>query len=473
MARSSGRVGVESFRAGEFNHARSGIRYRMLEDQGRYFFEFSRAGEAMSGRRPLDFFIGSGAAGRSYLVAAGGFLFQAPVSWYAQQRRWDISPGFDGYETLNLSRPIEVACLKCHASRVQPRAATQNGYAETPFLEGGIACERCHGQGAAHAAGKTAEIVNPAKLGSRERDAVCAECHLTGQARVEKRDGTLVAFVWASAAESGFTVTSHYEKLWQSRCKKAAGDRLWCGTCHDPHAPPAASRRSQHFRQKCLECHPAAHERQRDRQDCIRCHMPAGPVLDVAHTVYTDHSIPRAAAGKRTVRLDRRLVPFWGGAAEPRELGLAYLEVAHREGNPSDLDRAFELLRQARAKGDDDPPLLTRLAFLYDRAGDPQQSAELYERALREDGGQVDAAVNLGSMLARRGQWQGAIELWQAALAANPGAEAAQINLALAHLTRGRREEARAAVRRALEFNPDLPAARKLLVELTARAPQR
>ena len=37
---------------------------------------------SVHGSRPLEYFIGSGTVGRSYLYSLDGFLYQAPVSWY-------------------------------------------------------------------------------------------------------------------------------------------------------------------------------------------------------------------------------------------------------------------------------------------------------------------------------------------------------------------------------------------------------
>ena len=34
------------------------------------------------------------------------------------------------------------------------------------------------------------------------------------------------------------TVTGHVEKLAASMCKQKSGDRMWCGSCHDPHQLP-------------------------------------------------------------------------------------------------------------------------------------------------------------------------------------------------------------------------------------------
>ena len=110
---------------------------------------------------------------------------------------------------------------------------------------------------------------------------------------------TVSVFVW-SGATAEMKVNSHFEKLAQSRCKIESGERLWCGSCHDPHSLPAEAEKAAYFRQKCVTCHasnaackasPAV--RARNGDNCIECHMPKNPVIDVAHAVYTDHSIPR------------------------------------------------------------------------------------------------------------------------------------------------------------------------------------
>ena len=86
MAMSSGRVGAGSFQEkfdrGEFSHALSGVSYRVYRDghQPRFSFDFSAAGAGIHGTRPLEYYIGSGTVGRSYLFSVDGFLYQAPVS---------------------------------------------------------------------------------------------------------------------------------------------------------------------------------------------------------------------------------------------------------------------------------------------------------------------------------------------------------------------------------------------------------
>ena len=194
--------------------------------------------------------------------------------------------------------------------------------------------------------------------------------------------------------------------------------------------------------------------------------MPAGEVTDVANAVYTDHSIPRLAKAKKAGGAeDLELVPFWGERARPRELGLAYLRIASRQNSGAGYARAFKLLKEAEADGAADGKLLTQLAYLYDRAGDEQRAALLYERALRTEPAEVEAAVNLGAILLHRGRTQDAIHVWKDALSRNPGLEAARMNLALAHFRAGNPAAARAVLLKALEYSPDLPAARKLLSE--------
>ena len=122
----------------------------------------------------VRFALGSGTRGIAFLIERDGFLFQSPIAWFAQQRRWDISPGYGEFTTQpNFERPIQPDCLFCHANQFRPVAGTLNRY-EPPIFQGhAIGCERCHGPGALHVerGGRSAEpdltIVNPARSGPR------------------------------------------------------------------------------------------------------------------------------------------------------------------------------------------------------------------------------------------------------------------------------------------------------------------
>lgn len=493
MAMSSGRAGSsafpEKFDGAEFSHERSGVRYRVSRERENYSFDFDKASPeaTIHGSRPLEFFIGSGAVGRSYLFAVDGFLYQAPVSYYSGPGKWGLSPGYQQHDRLYLNRAVEPGCLECHASRLQPRPGTQNGFATPPFLEPGVSCERCHGPGESHIAkmkpgrtGASPEIVNPAKLDPSRRESVCAQCHLCGQARIvkaqsfrpgERISGYAAVFVW-SGGDPEMKVTSHFENLARSKCKRAGGDRLWCGTCHEAHSTPSQSA----FRTKCLQCHETAackesQTRRRERQDnCIECHMPRNPVSDVEHAVYTDHSIPRRPRPFRASSgSGETLVPFGSSQASTRDLALAYASLA----GIGYQSRAEKLLRAAQDESPDDVQVLLHLAYIYGRTSREEKAIPLYERVLRADPAQTVAAVNLASALIKRGRAAEAMRLWKDALSRSPGLEAASLNLASAQFRSGDLSSAEITLVKTLNLNPDNSVARKLLADVRKAAPTR
>jgi hypothetical protein len=239
--------------------------------------------------------------------------------------------------------------------------------------------------------------------------------------------------------QSVFKATSHVEKMYASRCKQASGERLWCGTCHDPHAVPAAGNRSSWYRTKCLGCHEPEVCKRGD--DCITCHMPKGRVVDGGHGVLTDHSIPRA-----THRLafespaPWRLAGFSRGVPGTRELGLAYAEVFLKTGDRRQRDEAIRLLEQAPR----DTAVAVRLADLYQRTGRAGLAEELYRVALEREPSNRVALVNLAGIVASRGGLVDAIAMWRAALKQNPCLDEAAMNLVTALSALGDRAEAEA-----------------------------
>lgn len=497
MAKTSGAVGGsvfrESFAHAAFSDAASGASYRVSPALGGYRLEFSRDA-TIAGERLLKWFVGSGHTGRSYLFSLDGFLFQSPVSYYSAAARWDVSPGYQRSSSINLTRPVEPRCLQCHASRLDRVAGTENGFRAPPFLEGGIGCERCHGPGRDHVArmssrtGGSGGIVNPARLAPARRDSVCAQCHLTGAARVARLrprhdvyqpGGSLAEysafFVWAGSDLPAMKVASHFERLQQSRCKKASGDRLWCGTCHDPHGEPEPAVRAAYYRARCEQCHRSADckapapMRAAAQDNCIACHMPKSPVIDAQHAVYTDHSIPRRPrVATQSPSASGTLVAFWKTPADQRDLALAYASVA---GDDARLcQRATALLRQAELHNPQDAPVLAQLAQLDDAGGDTAGAAALYERVLRSDPANTAAAVNLGTIRMQQNRAPEAMRLWEDALSRNPALTTARVNLAVAQFRSGQAGAAETSLQKALDYDPDQPTARRLLAAIRARA---
>jgi len=472
MAASSGQTdagtAVETFTRSTFTHAASGFRYEVWKDRrGLLRFSFTSVSGSLRGTKPLRYFVGSGATARSYLIADDGYLFEAPVAFYTAGRRWDLAPRYELYTYPYLTRPAMPGCLACHASFIAVAPDAQNRYAPQPFGEPGVACERCHGPGAEHAVGRGA-IVNPSKLDPERRDGVCAQCHLSGEVRVwapgaawntyqpgARLADSVKAFVRANG-NAAMTVTGHVEKLARSACKLASGDRMWCGSCHDPH------RRATSFRARCLGCHQAedcregAAARRSKRDDCAACHMPKTTVRDAQHVVYTDHSIPVRPRAMQAGGAAGELIAFGGVQATGRDLGLAYAIAGDRQ-------RALPLLETVALGSAADAEPLVYLAEIYRNDGRADDAMLLYERALELAPAQVTASVGLGAIRMERGQYAQAIRLWEDALARNAGLVLVRTNLASAYLRLGDRQAAEKHLRRTLELSPAFEPAADLL----------
>lgn len=492
MAQSSGRVGTqqpaEQFDRSEFRDSSGAFAYTVGRDASGYYFDFRQQGtkqtQPIQGRRPLNYFVGSGSAARSYITNVDGFLYEAPVAYFRSLASWRSAPGIAQLDYPYLTRPILPGCLQCHASGIRRIAGTQNAYASPPFSEGGVACERCHGPGSDHiSSGKP--MVNPAKLAPAARDSICEQCHLSGEIRVPKvgKDepvlnpgdrlaDSLTVFV-RSGSQAQLRVTSHAENLAQSACKRMSGEKMWCGTCHDPHSVPSATEKATYFRGKCLTCHQTSScsasqaLRQTNGDNCVTCHMPRNPTSDIDHVVFTDHAIPRrAASGSVAPSVTADLVPFGGGETSARDLGLAYAMVGLREGNKVYRERALRLLEQAVSAGARDAQTLAYLAEFYRDLKDDAHARPLYEEVWRMDGEQYAAGAALGAYQMQAGNLEEAVRLWTQTLAISPALVLVRTNLATALLRTGRPDQARETLRKALEFNPTLQPAADLLNQI-------
>jgi hypothetical protein len=433
MANTSGFVDASNEPAGAFFHAPSGTRFEIVKAGGR--LELKWKGE----RQPLNFFIGSRRMGRSYGFIEGGYFYQAPVGYYANRHLWDMAPGYENDRNPDFNRPITADCLFCHASGAAPDAGTINRYGESSFLRG-ISCQRCHGDTAAHLAHpQKGNIVNPRKLPAPERDSICEQCHLSGEARFPNPGQRLAGFrpgeqlstylaVFVGAGErSNIRVNSHAEALSESRCRRSSGEQLWCGTCHDPHGGPVD------YRIKCLGCHaPAAcpkvrgeHQGRNAAADCIGCHMPKARAYDGGHTVFTDHSIPRRVRTYSSAKIaPESLRPYYPSDANLRiglrNLGIAWSQVAENYASADALEKAWPLLRTAAETRPRDPLLYVKIGNALESAQKTAAAIEAYELSLEQDAVQPDVLVRLAALLTRSGEPEKAAELRRRAQAIMP-----------------------------------------------------
>jgi Flp pilus assembly protein TadD len=481
MARTSGPAGPNLIE-GSFHHQRSGVSFRLFREGDTARLSYDRStGTPLHGSQDLKYYVGSNTRGRTYLFEIDGFLYQSPVNYFAAKGVWDMSPGYAQLTEMELNHPVDSTCLFCHSSRVQrPIDGTVNRFAGEAFLQPGVSCERCHGPGSEHVAGRR-PLVNPARLTGARRDDVCMQCHLEGVARIARagrreenyRPGdsladVLAIFVRDDGAGGGLGAVSQFEALARSACKRGSGDALGCITCHDPHVRVAPADKAAFYRAKCVNCHPNMATDHHARQpDCTACHMPRLDSADISHTAVTDHRIVKSERRDRSVESPIGLLTQFGGAsAAPRDLGLAYGEVALR-GNATAAREAFRLLSQAVRDGNDDVDVLTRLGYLYLVAGDLNEAERLYTRALERDPNRAVVAADLGVLYARRGMLSRALPLWRKAFENNPQLTDLGVDLGKGLCDAGDTNGARRAVQRALQHNPDSRSARALMATLS------
>ena len=488
MARASGPAlaGLSGISPGGFTHAESGITYRVSTPDGIPTLTFDRpAAPSLHGTRRLDYFIGSNHRGRTFLYQepASHQWFEIPINFYSRRAAWDMAPAFDRVTRLPAPLPTDVGCLHCHATAVAaPLPQAPNAFAAAPFAQSGIGCAACHGDPAAHlASAGRAPILNPARLPVARRDSICLQCHLEGDATVYRPGTSLAAFrpgddladravyfVRASRAAGGGRASSQWEALLRSACRQAAGDRLTCTTCHDPHGSPPPAQRVAWFRARCVSCHNTpeiAVNHHPEQRDCATCHMPTRTTTDISHEQATDHNIqahPAKTSTPKLLRTVEELLPVGNVPASARDFGLAYAQLAH-SGNRATGERAQSLLKQAEASGADDATLHTELGFLDQQSGDPSAAAAEYLLALRLDPYDTTALGNLAVLRAATGQVAEARQLLRRLLAADPTRTAAALNLAFLDCSLGDPAAARALLLRTQAIDPDDPTLRTFL----------
>jgi predicted CXXCH cytochrome family protein len=481
-----------------------GFHYAVERRDGRLVHRETRRddkGQVVADRAAeVPFVIGSGARGYTYLVADGDGLFESPVSWYGQQKRWDLSPDYHR-ANQHFDRPVTVECLFCHTDHIDAVPDTTNRYDLAAFRPAAVGCERCHGPGELHvrrfaggedlpAAGRPDDtIVNPARLPPALREGVCQQCHLQGQFRVvhrgrgafDYRPGLPLqlfwsAFEWRPGLGPDNKAVGQVEQMYQSRCFRASGGRLGCTSCHDPHARPEPSATAAFYRGRCLKCHeqkpcglPEAERRRQHADDsCVACHMPRVGT-DVAHTAATDHRVPRRPAPAREQsppRLGPGEAPFVhfhadlpgpGRAEVERDLWVGAMAVAGvgpAAARPPLAASALPVLRRATEQAPDDVAAWEALGLALRYLDRHAAALEAFEAALARAPGREVSLAEAALAAARSNRAEAAVRYWRRAIAVNPRRAHFHRHLAEALADRGDHEGALAECRRSLELSP-------------------
>lgn len=503
---------------GEYYHAASGRYYLAYRDgetfRHREFIRNKLGEEVILADHALSLAVGSGHHARTYLIESDGFLMESPLTWYASKNAWEISPGFDNSNS-GFSRPIYVECLFCHSGRVE---AIEQNRGRIRIHEHAINCERCHGPGSAHVEFHRGEhegfdndendkdivtIVNPGKLGRVRKEAICAQCHLHGDAEVDTAGKMLVDFKPGDALsdyrihyslqseDSSMRVVGHVEQLRRSQCYKL-NESMSCTTCHDPHSKPAPEDRVPHYRAKCVECHSnigckMPHNlrlAQSPQDDCIACHMPSTK-SDIPHFVATHHHIRVYNKDEDTIMSPALgdLVPIDAPATlsdsqKDRYLGLAYLDRSLKEESPESAivyrRRAETILEILATDAAGDAEIAAALAQVYHRRN-PQRSMRFAEQALQSAG--LTPQTRIKSLFALS---EGHIAAQQTALAIPVLEQLTELRrqagdwyfLAVCRYQQKDLEGALVAAKIAVQIRPDQPNFHALLAELYGKIGQ-
>jgi Tfp pilus assembly protein PilF len=493
MANASG-LAAERLKTGVFEHKPSRMIYALSLQGPQLMLTYRDANDPwIAASHQLDYFLGSGHLGLTYLYSLNDYLFESPIAYYSASQSLDLKPGLESMTQAPPALPVQAECLRCHMSAVQHSdPGTINRYRGLPFLHAGITCESCHGDTQPHlATGGKAAVVNLSKLNANLRDSICISCHLEGDISVERaghsaldfKPGDSISdyvsyFVYGGQAATKRGV-SEVEQLSLSKCKRTSGDAMSCMSCHDPHyTPEGAGEKAAFYRRKCLTCHTGntfAVAHHPENPDCVSCHMPRTGAENISHVAWTDHRIlkhPEAPDAVAKPSPGDTLVPVFSPGITERDVALAYYK-SWLEGNVALQQKAFDKLQAVKPEltGDDDA--LVALGVLVEERGDLKQAQELFQEVLRRDPLNLIAISNLGTLRAKSGDLQAAISLWRPAFERNEDVVGLAKNLARVECAAGDATAARATLAKTLQYSPGIRDVRQLMMQLQDCSPQK
>lgn len=413
---------------GQFVHQASGATVSIFRKDGVMHHKIEERG--LSADYPISYAVGFGSVGRSYLIELGGHFFQSPAAFYTKRSEWDSSPGYETERILDFTRPITSDCLVCHAGAVEKSASKT---VLTP-----IGCNRCHGDGENHRLHPfPGTIVNPAKLPNRERDSICEQCHLESATVVlnpnkywwdfragERLEQVEAHYVYRAANNEQLPIgaVSQAEQLALSVCARSSGGKLWCGTCHNPHGEPTDRRRQ--IKQICESCHAPAEVaaiHKQEPEDCVACHMPRRQAVDVSHAAITDHRIAKHPAEISAASGQKVLAPWHNPEPQfaSRDLGLAYFNVARREGSGSEFQKAFAMLSPLPA-AQEDPAICVALGYMLLGAGRARTAVQWFQRAVTLQPDSAEYWLDMGVAQNAADDSASAVESFRRSIQENP-----------------------------------------------------
>lgn len=327
----------------------------------------------------INYVVGSGQHTNSHLFTHNGYIFQAPITFYVQEGKWDLAPGFENGNNSRFSRILNSECISCH--NAMPKLAENSDFKFTKIGRG-IDCERCHGPGELHVRQRSKgegvdvkneidpTIVNPRKLTWERQIDLCQRCHLQGlnvlkegKKFTDYKPGMQLSDIFEiylpeyEGQNASFDMANHSQRFQMSECfiqgNKEELD-FTCISCHNPHVSVKITG-TEVYNTACKNCHQnkgcteAPAVLATANNNCVSCHMPPSGSDDIPHVSVHDHYI-RVPQKKKDVEEMQKLVGLYAVNNPSPDIQTeiqAYLEYWEKfDKNPFYLNKAGELLKQ-------------------------------------------------------------------------------------------------------------------------------
>lgn len=505
-----------------FDSLRNFYYHPFFKDSVMYVLEYrlDEKGDTIHHRlEEISYIVGSGQHTNSHIINENGYIYQAPITWYTQEGRWDLAPGFKENNS-RFGRWLTEECITCHNHLPEQVPGSMNRFSKMPT---GIECERCHGPGKLHVEEKLRglvvdtskqadySIVNPRRLPRDLQMDLCQRCHLQGVAVLNEgksffdfKPGMKLSEVLNvylpryTDTDEHFIMASQADRLRMSECFKQSKD-LSCLTCHQPHRSVEITPASQ-YNNACLKCHnstactenPAVRASKSD--NCAGCHMPKSGSTDIPHVRITDHRIGLPTAMTNSAAVQKKA--FLGiqnmtqAHASPLYMARGYL-ATHDKYIASSvmLDSAAFYLAKSKESPEQLLPVRIHLLFLkkdwkgilaaitntpipnsqsstagwtnyrigeaYFNTGDPQSALRYFDLALQVYPLHLDFLEKKGAALLALKRIAEAKTVFENVLKLNPERPVALLNLGYANLLTNNLPQAERRYDQALALDPD------------------
>ncbi len=468
----------------------------------------------------VKYIIGSGQHTNSHLMEVNGYIYQLPLTWYSQSKKWDLPPGFEKGRNVRFNRDIGFECMSCHNALPDFVENSTNKFTNIPQ---GIDCERCHGPGEMHVKERLTgskvdtsqmpdyTIVNPKRLTWELQTDICQRCHLQGNAVVKHgksfsdfrpgkhlSDYMDIYMPKYIGHEEEFIMASHAQRLQMSKCFINADQSkaLTCITCHNPHVSVKVTGK-QIFNNACIQCHQdnktcteTTALRMAKEDNCWGCHMPKSGTIDIPHVTVTDHFIrkPLKKRVKDELKIFAGIYCINNKSSDQETKAKAYLAYREKfEGEMTALDSAekivqslgntensnivlrihllflrndylgiIRLIKNIQIQSLNDPWTCYRIGQSYQNVQQNEMAYSWYAEANRLAPENLDFANKQGAILIAMGKVEEGIRLLETLIKTQPKQPEVLTNIGFGYVVQKQYELAMRYYDQSLSLNPDM-----------------